>query len=94
MQLELIQKAIPYVKSVAIFIGLNSLGKWQHLELRAFTNRCVKANIPVIPVLLPGVNEIPENLYFLRELNAVFVKKIDYPQAIRDLIWGITGENY
>ncbi|NWF59896.1 MAG: toll/interleukin-1 receptor domain-containing protein [Fischerella sp.] len=64
-----IQQVIPKVKSAAIFIGLKGLGKWQMMELRSFTSLLVEANIPVIPVLLPGVNKIPEDLRFFSELN-------------------------
>ncbi|MGB7381143.1 MAG: TIR domain-containing protein [Rivularia sp. (in: cyanobacteria)] len=88
---EVIQQAIPQVKSAAIFIGSNGLGRWQRLELRSFTSRCVEANIRVIPVMLPGVKEIPSELTFLRELNGVFFDSIDDDSALDNLIWGITG---
>ncbi|KST67491.1 WD40 domain-containing protein [Mastigocoleus testarum] len=89
---DVIQQAIPHVKSAAIFISSNGLGKWEEVELRAFTRRCIEAKIPLIPVLLPGVKGIPENLHFLKQLNAVYFKKIDDPQALNDLQWGITGK--
>ena len=54
---DVIQEAIPKVKSAAIFIGTKDIGKWQVLELRAFISECVERNIPVIPVLLPDVEE-------------------------------------
>ncbi len=90
---DVIQKAIPNVKSAAIFIGVKGLGKWQELELRSFISRCVEVDIPVIPVLLPGVNNIPGNLFFLKELNWVrFFEQIDEMDGLNNLIWGITGE--
>nr|MDJ0775221.1 toll/interleukin-1 receptor domain-containing protein [Mastigocoleus sp. MO_167.B18] len=93
---DVIQQAIPHVKSAAIFISPQGLGEWQLLELRTFTRRCIEAKIkiPVIPVLLPGVEEVPEDLYFLKELNAVYFKKIDDPQALNYLQWGIIGKKY
>ncbi|KST64922.1 toll/interleukin-1 receptor domain-containing protein [Mastigocoleus testarum] len=88
-----IQEAIPNVKSAAIFIGVNAVGKWQKLELRSFINRCVEADIPVIPVLLPGVNKIPENLVFLQEFSWVkFSQSINEKEALDNLEWGITGK--
>jgi hypothetical protein len=63
---DVIQAAILEVKSTAIFLGPGSLGRWQALELRAFVSQCVERQIPVIPVLLPGVKEIPPALVFLR----------------------------
>lgn len=90
---DVIQEAIPNVKSAAIFIGVNAVGKWQKLELRSFINRCVEADIPVIPVLLPGVNKIPQDLLFLKELSWVkFSQSIHEKEALDKLEWGITGK--
>ncbi len=90
---DVIQQAIPNVKSAVIFFGVNALGKWQQVELRSFISRCVEVDIPVIPVLLPGVNNIPENLLFLKELNWVrFSHSIDENVALDNLEWGITGK--
>ena len=86
-----IQKAIPIVKSAAIFIGRHGLGRWQVMELRSLIAQCVDRNIPVIPVLLPGVNRLPDNLIFLREYNYVdFVRRVDESDALDLLEWGIT----
>lgn len=90
---DVIQKIIPDVKSAAVFIGPKGLGKWQTLELRTFISQCVDRGIPVIPVLLPGVKEHPDNLVFLRELNWVkFLNSTDDAEALDDLEWGITGK--
>ena len=90
---DFIQEAIPKAKSAAIFIGPKGLGKWQTLELRAFISECVEDDIPVIPVLLPGVQSVPRKLGFLRELNWVrFEKTIDDDEALDRLEWGITEE--
>jgi hypothetical protein len=89
---DVIQQAIPKVKSAAIFIGVMGLGKWQAMELRSLISRCVAEDIPVIPVLLPGVNGIPEHLLFLQELNWVrFSNGLDDVEALYKLEWGITG---
>ncbi|WP_246275639.1 toll/interleukin-1 receptor domain-containing protein [Brasilonema bromeliae] len=90
---DVIQKAIQNVKSAAIFIGSTGLGKWQFLELRSLLDQLVEADIPVIPVLLPGVEEIPSNLHFLKQFNWVkFTNGIDDTQALNYLKWGITQE--
>jgi len=89
---DVIQGAILKVKAVAIFLGPCGLGKWQKLELRAFISQCVDKDIPAIPVLLPGVVKIPEDLAFLRELNSVsFHRSPDEDEALERLVWGITG---
>ncbi|WP_293256071.1 MULTISPECIES: GUN4 domain-containing protein [unclassified Microcoleus] len=89
--MEVIQQAVPNVNSAAIFIGVAELGNWQAMELRLLIRRCVEADISVIPVLLPGVDKIPEHLSFLQQLNWVrFNNEID-DQALNNLEWGITG---
>ena len=89
---DVIQSAIRKVKSVAIFIGKNGIGRWQAMELRSFINLCVENELPVIPVLLPSVDKIPDELLFLREKKFVkFKSKLDETNAINSLIWGITA---
>ena len=90
---DVIQQAIPNVKAAAIFLGCAGLGRWQTLELQTFTSRCVRYNIPVIPVLLPGVNKIPDDLLFLQELNWVnFIEGVKDSNALYRLEWGITQQ--
>ncbi|QSJ16488.1 GUN4 domain-containing protein [Nostoc sp. UHCC 0702] len=87
-----IQQAIPLVRSAAIFIGVRGLGRWQSWELKALINQCVKRNIPVIPVLLPGVEQLPENLIFLQEFRWIcFSESISDEHALSLLEWGITA---
>ncbi len=90
---DVIQQAIQNVKSAAIFIGPGGLGKWQILELRSLISRFVDADIPVIPVLLPGVEGIPGDLLFLKELNWVnFANGIDDVETLDKLESGITQQ--
>jgi len=87
---DVIQQALQKVSCAAIFIGLGGLGKWQILEARSLLSRFVDAGIPVIPVLLPGVEGIPEHLLFLQELNYVkFENGIDDCAALDKLESGI-----
>lgn len=80
--------------SVGVVFGTSGPGRWQAVELRVFISRCVEDGIPVIPVLLPGVDEIPSHLVFLRELNGVtFKQSVDEDRPLGRLIWGITGRN-
>lgn len=90
---DVIQAVIPRVRAAAIFVGSAGLGRWQALELRTFITACVERGLPVIPVLLPGASDIPEEAVFLRELNYVqFVGGLDDEHALGRLVWGITGE--
>ena len=74
---DVIQQAVPEIKSAAVFIGPKGLGKWQTLELRSFISQCVDTNIPVIPVLLPGVQDISGFFLFLKGLNSVRFSRLD-----------------
>jgi GTPase SAR1 family protein len=90
---DVIQEAIPHVRSAAIIIGPDGLGQWEAVELRAFISRCVEKRLPVIPVLLPGADGFPHDLIFLRELNAVQFMTLRDLEALKRLVWGITGKN-
>jgi hypothetical protein len=87
-----IQQAIGQIRTAAICIGQTGLGPWQNLELKVFISECVELKIPVIPVLLPGVEEIPKNLLFLKQHHAVIFRNgIEDEQTFDLLEWGITG---
>ncbi|MBN4003275.1 toll/interleukin-1 receptor domain-containing protein [Nostoc sp. LPT] len=66
-----IQEAITNVKSAAIFIGESGLGNWQKEEIEFLLDECRQSNKPLIPVLLPGITEIPRDLGFIRQRNWV-----------------------
>jgi small GTP-binding protein len=90
---DVIQSAIPKVKSAAIILGPNGIGRWEALELRTFISECIDRALPVIPVLLPGLAAIPEDMRFLRELNLVqFSSSLDEVAAYDRLQWGITQD--
>jgi hypothetical protein len=88
---DVIQQAIPYVKSAAVFIGRRGVGKWEKVELRSFISKCVESDLPVIPVLLPGVQAVPDEFEFLKELNWVKFDDVADVGSLDDLEWGITG---
>ena len=88
---DAIQQALPKVKSAVIFIGPHEMGQWQQVELRSLISQFVHRKIPVIPVLLPGVEEVPADLIFLKEMNYVsFAKGLADEDAMDRLEWGIT----
>lgn len=92
---RIIEEAIPKVKSAAIFIGKNGLGNWQKAEQQALNQRCVDEGIAMIPVLLPEVDQVPEDIktLFLIQLHSCvkFDKGIYDVKALDNLEWGITG---
>lgn len=84
-----IEQNIQNIKSVAIFVGENGFGPWQDIETRAFINEFAKRNCPVIPVILPGCQNIPELPLFLKSFMWVDLRKID-PDPFEKLKLGIT----
>ena len=88
---DAIQEAIPKVRSAAVFIGPHGVGRWQVVELRALVSACVEFGRAVIPVLLPGIAEIPDDLRFLRELHQVKLRSIEDSEGVDELEWGIRG---
>jgi hypothetical protein len=89
---DAIQHAIRAVRTAAVFLGPQGTGRWQMLEIRAFVERCTIEELPVVPVLLPGVPEPPPELMVLRQLNYVrFEHSVREPGPLQRLCWGITG---
>jgi hypothetical protein len=86
---DAIQRAIPQIESAAICIGPQGLGKWQVIELQALISQFINKGSRVIPVLLPGVDKIPDNLLFLQQFNWISCESID--EIAYKLEWGIKG---
>lgn len=91
---DVIQQAIQNVNCAAIFLGSEELPKWELIKLATLISGFVEVGRPLIPVLLPGVDRIPEHLLFLNEIYCVrFTNGIDDVKAIDKLYWGITQHN-
>lgn len=89
---DAIQQAIRAVRTAAVFLGPRGTGRWQMLEIRVFVERCTTEELPVVPVLLPGVPEPPPELMVLRQLNYVrFEHSVREHGPLQRLCWGITG---
>jgi TIR domain len=86
-----IQKVLFKIKSAAIFIGSTGMGDWQGIELPSLISQHISRKIPIIPVLLPNVNKIPDDLSFLQQFNWVSFESIDDDYALFKLECGING---
>jgi len=62
-----------------------------HQEQKAFLRQFVKRKCPVIPVILPGCNKVPQIPVFLGAFTWVDFRKTE-PDPMGQLIWGITGK--
>ena len=90
--IEEIENKIETIGSVAVFVGPNDgFGPWQKKEIRALLREQTRRGIPVIPVILPGVEGLPELPPFLRAYTWVDFRN-DERSAYLQLVWGITGE--
>lgn len=89
---EEIEKALPCVKAIAVFVGTGGLGRWERMEMRAAIAYFVEKERPVIPVLLPGAPSHAQLPPLLREFSAVQFSGYGDQEALLELLWGITGK--
>jgi len=91
--LDSTQKALKSINCNAIFLGSGKIQGLSNLEMFVQMTQIVKKDTILIPVLLPGVEIIPEDMLFLRELQYVrFVDGMDDCKAIEDLVWAIKNQ--
>jgi hypothetical protein len=87
-----LERVLPSVHAIAVFVGESGVGPWEALEIRAAISQFVKRHLPVIPVLLPGAPQVPELPLLLQEFSWVrFSASVDDTEALAALEWGITG---
>ncbi|MGK7897066.1 MAG: GUN4 domain-containing protein [Xenococcus sp. (in: cyanobacteria)] len=94
--LEEIQKGISQSKCVVFFIGLEGSGKWQgNLELPITVDLVINSGLRLIPVLLPGVNEIPKSPQYLFMRTKIWInfESLDDREAFKNLVGSISGES-
>jgi len=87
------QQAMASINCSAIFIGSEKFLGLSILEVYAQISKTVKQGTILIPVLLPGVEIIPEDMLFLNQIEYVrFVDGMDDCRAIEDLVWAIKNQ--
>lgn len=87
-----IERAIGKTKSAVIFFGLKGEGRWQIQEIFALVFEKVEREIPLIPVLLPGVDGIPTDRKFVRIHNSLPLVSEEINKEFLDkLVKGING---
>ncbi|MDB9316223.1 GUN4 domain-containing protein [Nodularia spumigena] len=75
-----IESGLDNSKSVVFFIGSSGSGQWQgDYELPIIVDLVIRANLRLIPVLLPGIKKIPPspNYNFIRTKNWIAFQRID-----------------
>ncbi|MHC5595513.1 MAG: GUN4 domain-containing protein [Nostoc sp.] len=86
-----LEDQIDQIGAVAVFVGGSGFGPWQSQEIDAFLRAFVNRQCPVIPVLLPDAPKEPKLPVFLQGLMWVDFR-LQYPEPMGQLLWGITGE--
>jgi tetratricopeptide (TPR) repeat protein/KaiC/GvpD/RAD55 family RecA-like ATPase len=85
-----LEKTLAECRSVAVFLGLHGLGRWQQRERDLALDRQTRDHsFPVIPVLLPGADP---PLGFLAQNTWVDLRKDITPEAIEILSLAIQGK--
>lgn len=88
---DALEENINRVKSAAVFVGKDGVGPWQNQEVKAFLRKFVEQKSPVIPVLLTSApDELPLPIFLLGMTYVDF--RVDDPDPMHQLVWGITGE--
>lgn len=85
-----LEEQINEIRAAAVFVGNSGFGPWQSQEVKAFLRAFVNRKCPVIPVLLPDAPQEPKLPVFLQGLMWVDFR-LQYPEPMEQLIWGITG---
>ncbi|MEH2407984.1 GUN4 domain-containing protein [Nostoc sp.] len=94
--LQAIFHGILQSKAGALFISLNGLGNFQEsIELdtviQSFLEKHKSQNFRVIPVLLPGISDVPDTLWYLRQWRWIKFTHLNDEAALQDLIRSIRG---
>ncbi|MEM6404047.1 MAG: GUN4 domain-containing protein [Cyanobacteria bacterium P01_D01_bin.116] len=80
------------LKSAAVFIGNNGLGRWQKKEIEVFLNLSTSNKYPLIPVLLSTAPQGAESQFSSFLTTNLWVDfRYQQPEPISQLFWAITG---
>ena len=92
------EQALESIPAIAIIVGPHGPGCWQEMEYYAAMQRYVKSRdktgqqpARIIPVLLPGVDEVPELPVFLRMFNYVDLRQGDPRDQMQRLVEALLG---
>jgi formylglycine-generating enzyme required for sulfatase activity len=88
---EVLEETIRTVRSAAVVIGEAGFGPWETPEMRACLDQSARRDLPVIPVLLPGLPATAELPLFLQAFTWVDLREGFTENGLDRLQWGITG---
>ena len=86
-----LEQQIGSIGAVAVFVGQKGMGPWQSEEVYAFLQEFISRKCPAIPVTLPETQTQPPLPLFLKNRHWIDFR-LQEPDPISQLIWGVTGE--
>ena len=90
--LEVLGEAIKASQTGVVVFGSEGIGKWQEQELRMLVSLHTEGKIGrLVPVLLPGVEKVPDQLGLCGLVAVRFAESLDEPDALDQLEEAITG---
>ena len=87
-----VQEGLIQSPVAAFFIGTSGFGKFQETwELDALIMLCYQNHIRIIPILLPGVDTLPDELVLFRGRRYLqFCQSVDETEPLKELVQAIT----
>jgi hypothetical protein len=91
---EVLEQGILDSGAAAVLVGPSGIGPWENHEMRACIALAVKRRMRVIPVVLPGVPEVPDLPLFLASFSWLRLGEALDEDFLSRLVWGIRGEKH
>jgi hypothetical protein len=91
-----LEQAIEGINCAAICVGPGGIGPWEEQEMRAYLEAFVcRQDVRVMPVLLPGLDAVPDLPIFLRAFTWVDLRELrqDSREPLRGLVAGTLGRS-
>ncbi|MFX0132607.1 MAG: TIR domain-containing protein [Candidatus Hodarchaeota archaeon] len=89
---DAIEDALPKSKSMVVCVGSSGFGPWHNKELKAWMRKYCYYERPIIPVIFSSAEKTPKLPVFLEELKWVNFHDHGEDEAIKLVLWGITGK--
>ncbi|HYC59429.1 MAG TPA: TIR domain-containing protein [Thermoanaerobaculia bacterium] len=91
---DALEEAIKTIPCAALCFGPADIGRWHVMEIRAYVEKWASGNARLIPVILPGVKEIPELPIFVRQTLWADMRDWETPESpgFYNLVCGILGK--
>jgi hypothetical protein len=92
--MEAVERAIRGSRSAGIILGPQGIGDWQKVEIEVCIQESMRrkdSSYPVIPILLPGTEEIELPPFLARFSIVDFRRGFSDDRAMTKLIWSITA---